>query len=437
MLSKSSNLGEKQMGRAFKREDQPMFLLRLSFRNLGRHKRRALLTASVIAASISIYLIIYSLILGLEETSYQNIINLETGHLKILAEGYSAEKNRLPLNNLIPMDRDLLEELEKVEGSYALRLKAMASLIASSYELPVQAIGVELEQEREVFTTWEYLIEGQAFQGRSQVVMGRSLGYLMELEIGDPITLLFRAKDGVFNTFEATIAGFLHTPHPLINNGIVYLPLEGLREVLRVSKKVSEIIINIAEDEHLLSAAKDLEKRASHRGLSIYTWRDSAGIVLAIAQAGRAENRMILFLLLLIASVGIINTVILSALERAQELGMMKALGMREGEIILSLMLEAFMIGALGGLMGCLLGLVGVYFLTEIGLDIAWLGIEEIDIGIRERVGIPASGRFYGAWSPLSFIFIFLFGSMTSFLASLLPARWAAKKEPAQSIFQK
>lgn len=410
-----------------------MSLLCLSFRNLGRYKRRTLLTAMVIAVSLSIYLFIHSLILGLEETSYNNIINLETGHLQLLTRDY--ERERLPLVNLINIDHELLDELESIDGSYALRLKAMTSLITYKHELPVMAIGIEIQREREVFTTWEYLVEGGPLQEKNHVVMGRSLGYLMELEVGDDVTLLFRTREGPYNTLDAVVKGFLHTPHPFINDATIYLPLESLQEVLRVSHEVSEIIIGLRDEKNLIEQAEDLEERFKEQGLIVYTWREAAHMVQTIIQAGRAENRIILSILLLISGVGIMNTVILSTLERKKEIGMMKALGMREGEILLSLMLESFMIGILGGILGCLLGLIGVYLLTSTGLDMAWFGVGDGDFTLQEKIGLPARGRLYGAWSLSSFLLLFLFASITSLLASILPAYGAVRKDPIETLF--
>ena len=99
---------------------------------------------------------------------------------------------------------------------------------------------------------------------------------------------------------------------------------------------------------------------------------------------------------LLIGMVGIINNVILSALERTSEIGMMKALGMREWEIVFVFMAEATGIGILGGLMGCLLGFIGVNWLVNNGLYFTrimgeGLGWSEYGVSVLERI--------YGVWN--------------------------------------
>lgn len=78
-----------------------MFLTRLAFKNLIRHKNRTLITAVIIAIAIFFYLIMDSLIGGMTEMSFDTIIDYEAGHLQIADRNYWDEKEELPLENLI------------------------------------------------------------------------------------------------------------------------------------------------------------------------------------------------------------------------------------------------------------------------------------------------------------------------------------------------
>jgi len=133
---------------------------------------------------------------------------------------------------------------------------------------------------------------------------------------------------------------------------------------------------------------------------------------------------------LLIGMVGIINNIILSALERTSEIGMMKALGMKEWEIVFVFMVEAAGIGVMGGLAGCLLGFLGVNWLVNNGFYIeAW--------GDMTQYGIPILDRIYGVWNYYSFGYIFFLGVIVAILSSIFPAYWAAHKDPVEAIYQR
>ncbi|MGB4217561.1 MAG: FtsX-like permease family protein, partial [Bacillota bacterium] len=149
-------------------------------------------------------------------------------------------------------------------------------------------------------------------------------------------------------------------------------------------------------------------------------------------EAQKAENLIILGLILTIAAIAIVNTVILAALERTEEIGMMKALGLQNSEVIYTFALESTGIGILGGVVGVVLGLISVGLLSKYGMDFESLFRMDLT-----EFGIPVIGRVYGTWNPSAFVMVFLFGVIVSLLASILPAYWAADKDPVKSIYHR
>src|SRR6056297_3910495 len=97
-----------------------MFFLKMAFKNLTRHKRRTLITALIIAFAILIYVMTEGLMIGMTEMSFDNIINLESGHLQVANQDYWDDRKELPLNNLIRPTAELEAELKKTEGFVAL-----------------------------------------------------------------------------------------------------------------------------------------------------------------------------------------------------------------------------------------------------------------------------------------------------------------------------
>ena len=165
--------------------------------------------------------------------------------------------------------------------------------------------------------------------------------------------------------------------------------------------------------------------------INAYSWKESAKTVMAIRTAEDAETAVTLIIILSIGMIGIINNVILSALERTREIGMMKALGMREWEIVSVFMVEATGLGIFGGLAGCLLGFAGVWWITEIGYDLNYIG------GDMSEWGVPILDKVYGVWNFSSFLFIFLFGIVVALFSSMVPAYWAAHKDPVKAIYHR
>lgn len=412
-----------------------MFLTKLAFKNLARHRNRTLITSLIIAFAIFFYILLDSMIAGMTEMSYDTLVNYETGHLQVANSDYWEEQEKLPLTNLLSMSEVSLENLEDMAGyeGSSCELDFLARLNNGINELPVVGKGIIPEDFLDVFAMEGQLVEGEMFRlGEYRAVMGRRLADLLKLEMGDYVTLLVKDKNETFDTIEAEIAGLVHTINPNVNSNLVYLPLDIAQEALRVDDGVSKVIIRL-EDKNLAGEMasqleRDLKRRSDN--LVVYPWNELEAI--SIAGAKNVANQLILVIILLIAAIAIINTVILAALERMQEIGMMRALGLQTKEIIYVFVMESTGIGVLGGVIGVFLGLIGVWLYVHYGIDFSAM----VDVDMAS-FGVPVLGRMYGVWNPGAFVTVFCFGVGISLVSSILPAYWAAAKDPVQAIYHR
>jgi len=389
----------------------------------------------VIAFAFFSYLLMDSLMNGMEEMSFENLKNYDTGSIQVTYPEYWEDKDKLPLENLIYLNQDMEESIKNTDGVLGVspELRFMANLNNGIDEVAVRGMGISIEQYNEVFNTQNYVVEGSMFApGESKAVIGVSLAELMDLKVNDYITLLVRTKEDTFNTIDVEIAGLVRAPNPMINNGIVFVPLDVAQQALNVGNAVSMFALKtVSGDEDTVTKSLMESFKNKNLDLKAYSWKESAASVIALSAAKKGGIGAILSIVLLIGMLGIINNVILSALERTEEIGMMKALGMREWEIVFVFMVEATGIGILGGLAGCLLGYAGVSGLVKYGFSIAYIG------GDGSAFGIPILDRIYGAWNYPAFSFLFILGVVIAVLSSILPAYWAAKKDPVKAIYHR
>ena len=413
-----------------------MFSIKLGLKNLTRQKRRNSITILVIAFAFFIYLFLDSVMGGMEQLSFNNIINFETGNIQVAYPQYWEEREELPLENLIYLNQDIEESIKNIDGLLATspELRFIANLNNGIDEIAVIGLGILPEKYNEVYTTQQYLVAGSIFSpGESKAVIGKGLAELMDLKIGDYITLLIRTKEETFNTIDLEIGGLVNTPHPMINNGIVFVPLDIAQQALNVENGVSMITIRTNKEKEITPIIDDINQNFQKKNINIkaYSWRESAETVIAYSAAQDAETAVVLTVILVIGMIGIINNVILSALERTREIGMMKALGMREWEIVLVFMIEACGVGIIGGLAGCLLGAAGVGWMVKYGYDLSYIG------GDMSLYGIPILDKIYGVWNLSSFIFIFFLGIIIALFSSIAPAYWAAHKDPVKALYHR
>jgi putative ABC transport system permease protein len=385
--------------------------------------------------AILIYIFFDSLIGGMSELSYETIIDYESAHLQIVDKNYWEAKDELALDNLFTIDERVLEGVKNLTGILAgSRELNFSALLSNGIDnLPVMGKGIIPEEYLKVFALEKQFVEGDIFQpGDYKAVLGKRLAELLDLGVGDYITLLVKDNNNTFNTIDVEIAGLLHTSNPNVNQNIVYLPLDLAQQALSVGEQVSKILIRIENKDQASRLAEELGLNLikANSNLAVYSWEELEAF--SFLGAAVLEKQVILAIILVIAAIAIINTVILAALERLEEIGMMKAMGLQNREIVYTFVLESTGIGIIGGIIGIVLGIITIWFLSVYGMDFeALYGVD------MASFGLPILGKIYAAWNPAAFIEVFVFGVLVSLLASILPAYWAADKDPVESIYHR
>lgn len=142
-----------------------MFSFKLGLKNLTRQKRRNILTILVIAFAFSSYLLMDSLMNGMEEMSFDNIKNYDTGNIQITYPEYWEDREELPLENLIYLNQDMEESIKNINGILGVspELRFKANLNNGIDEVVVQGMGISIEQYNQVFATQNYVVEGSMF----------------------------------------------------------------------------------------------------------------------------------------------------------------------------------------------------------------------------------------------------------------------------------
>ncbi len=404
-------------------------LLRLAARNLWRQRRRTLLTLSALAFGVLILLVMDSLFAGFDDLGSRNLIDFETGHLQIRHQDYGDDGTSLSMDHAF---RDAyLDSVRSTAGVSAAvsRLTVFGQLHTGREEYYIQTVGVDPAADPQVFPLPEFNAGDWLTPGEFQMVMGGRAAELLDLSVGDYATVVMRTVTGAFQALDFQIVGLLHTPHPKVNRMTAYVPLDVLQSGLLAEGMVTEITVR-SDNRDLQGLQTQLAALAADRGeLEVSTWQQTAAAFLAIGESKAAVNGIFLMLIMLIALVGVVNTVLLGALERTREIGMLKAMGMREREVVGEFLYESFIIGAIGSLLGCALAVLFNAYFVQSGIDFGVL-VGDMDIGY------PISGVVFGVWNWPLVLVVFAVGTVVSTLAGVLPAVRAARRDPIWALRQ-
>lgn len=412
------------------------FLLRLAWKNLGRHRRRTAITAGALAASVAAFIFMDSMLRGIDEESQRNLVRYETGSGRIVSAAQYRDLRRVELQHEI-VDYPALSAWLRERGVVNTpRVTFGGELFFGEGSLPLRLVGIDPATDPQVFALPESLLPGGEFlsPGIPGLLIGAWMSDDLGIFVGDLVEVRTRTRHGAVQTLELEVVGLLLSPNPTINKGVGFVPLDVARYDLEMTG-VTEVALGALPDRRgsvqreieRLNAGLKADLGAVLPGLTAAGWHELAPDYLALSESKSSSNGLLLFLIFLIAAVGISNTMLIAVYERIREFGMMRALGMDDAAIRAAMVLEAGVLGLLGSLAGLAAGAAATWWLVNWGLDLSGL-YGNVNIGYR------VTGVFRGAWNPGIMLGAVLFGVTASMVIALLPARRALRLNVVQCL---
>jgi putative ABC transport system permease protein len=335
--------------------------------------------------------------------------------------------------------RSLLKEIPGIEGTES-RVLFGASIIKGMDELPCLGVAIDPEVDPGLFIIKESIIEGAWLEPDDEkILVGRDMADDIGLSVGDSITIRMITATGEedfsWNAVDLEIKGIFDSGHPAVDNVRIIIPRLHASESLSLDSEATEIVVRLNSDDDTLisSVQSSIEEvlKSQKESFEVVTWKDLAGTFLAVSKMKTQNSGIIIFVMLIIASVGIINTMLMAVFERTREIGMFAAMGMKKSEIMKLFIFEGGFIGVIGSLLGCILGALGSWYLEVKGWSITAMG-ETIN-KVSEAV-YPIKDVYYADLTMDVLVIIFIFGFVISLAAGIYPAYKAAKMNPIEAL---
>lgn len=408
-------------------------LFKMALRNVFRHTRRTLITAVAIGIGLMFMIMIDSMFGGVENQSIRNILDTDNSELVIYPAGVFEDRFLFPTDTLIEDASALSAKLQRDYPeviSSAPRLRFSAFAIGPEAELFAFGVGIAPEMDARVFELKANIDQGRFLETDGDLVMGSGLAKELDLAVGDFVLIQTKSRRGVMDVREYEITGILNTSNPMINANAVFITLADAQAILEAPGAASEINLHVAgkpKDTDRLEALGTKISKDLGASYELYTWRNLNAGLFEIAGQKQSVGYLVALIVIVIALVGIVNTMLLSIYERIPELGTMRAMGFSKADIRWMMLTEGSVIGFLGGLFGVILGLAIVIYFTEVGIDLTPL------IGNYD-MPMPMSMVFRGEYNFDYMLFTFFLGWIISTLITLIPARKATKIEPSQAL---
>lgn len=372
-------------------------VFRLAWRNLWRHPRRTWLTTAAMVFSNVLLVFMIALQFGAYGLMIDNTLQTFSGHIQVQAPGYlDDQKMRQSINDIQP----LAERLRAGLGSADVAARAAGFALVSSQDRSygVAVFGVEPDHEGRVSSIPGLVAEGRFLGGLqdAEIVIGDALARNLRVEVGDELTILGSGRDGSFAAAIVTVVGIFKSGVAAFDRNVAEMPLAFFQDVFSMQGAGHQVVITAAQ----IDLVPELEQRvealvAAQRGdLVVHDWD---ALEPGLRQAIWADMSSAFFMygvLVILVAFSVLNTQLMSVLERTHEFGIVMALGLTPGRLGRLVMLETTIMGLLGLALGALLGALVVYYFSVYGF--AYPGMEEM----ATRFNLPA--RFYPRVSLLT-----------------------------------
>ena len=406
--------------------------IKMAWRNMWRNWRRTLIASVAIVMSIVLLIFFQAIMDGMSQSVYGNMVRLYGGNILIHAPGYREKSTRLPI---LPVD-DVDEVLAAVRAepnvlvaSRRINTGGLVSHGGASHAVNITAIEPDIEAP--ISLVAENLISGRFLNDQDQdgIVIGQELAQHLDVTIGDRVSVLGRRKNQSMRQHSMTIVGIFDLGLGEAEKSLLFMNLPTAQTLYNLRNEVTEVAVVLEK----IGQENDLIDRVApqfpdHEVDSIYTLRPE------FAQA-LTTNRIfgVLFggILLLMSAIGILNLMLMAVFERTREMGVLAALGIKGREIMGLFILEGAFIGLVGAVIGCIISWLLVRWLSERGINFGYY-YQDID----------EAGEIYALmgthlYPDITISLIIMYGLAATFiaaLASLIPARRAVKREPAEAL---
>ena len=402
--------------------------LRLAWRNLWRHKRRTWLTVGAMIFSNCLLVFSISLQFGSYDMMIDNTLQAFTGHIQLQHQQYlDNPKMRYTLPDISATAQSLRDELQlKNVGARAVGF-ALASSEDRSYGL--QILGVEPLYETGVSNIPGLVKEGRYLQKNSfdEIVIGSVLARNMKVKVGDELTFLGSGLDNSFAAGVVQIVGIFESGLPDLDRNMAQISLTYFDDTFAMQGQGHSIAIRANHIDDVSNMQMRINTLFDkQQDIAVRHWDElQPGLKQAI-QADMTSAWFMYIVLIILVAFSVLNTQLMSVLERTREFGTMMALGLRPGNLSRLVVMETLMMSCLGLFLGVFIGFIITAYLSVVGFY--YPGMEEM----AARFNLP--DRMYPSISLLSLLLGPGIVAFCSLLAAIYPATRLYRLLPIEAM---
>ena len=402
-----------------------MIIIKMAFRNIFRQRRRSILTALMMTGGFALF----SFSVGMSEGMYGNIIDMftrdHTGHVQIHAAGYLDRPSLYKTINTLDRLAQDIRSVDHVVGLTA-RVYGPALAFAGKKTNGTQVIGIDPQREPQTTRIKPKIAQGNFFSDskNGQIILGAGLAEVLKVDLGEEVALISQAADGSVANEMFTITGIMGKDSNAFDRMNCYLPLSAAQQFLSLGDRVHEIVVLLDDQHYARQAAAAITRVINDPELVAAPWQEVEKAFYRAMQVDLKGNYITQFIIMLIVAIGVLNTVLMSILERTREFGVIRAMGTRPAAVFSLIVMETSFLCLMALALGAFFSLGLIYYFSMHGIKLP----TAFTYGGMTWDTMTARLSAKAFWQPALVTFL------TAVMVSLFPALRAARIKPTAAM---
>ncbi len=404
-----------------------MTLVRIAWRNLWRHRRRTLITASGMAIAMGLVISMSAMQDGMFDMMADIMVRQQLGHAQV---NHPDWPGREQMYDTVPSDLvSKFKERPEITGASG-RMFTFGLAASDVTSVGARYVGIDPVADLAITDRSQSVVRGEYLspEAKGEVVIGEAMADELELDLGGELIFLGQAADGSMANELLTVVGTYSTGIDQMDKTGAYLHVSDLQRILALEDQLHQILV-VGEDMNLSADIAAATSEVAGEGVQVRSWEEADP---AMAQMMGMRDVSLIFMLVIIFSVAglaVLNTNLMTVFERTRELGVLRAIGLTRTKMMALVILESILLTAVASVLGIALGGFLDWLLVEYGFP-----YETADGKGFSWQGVTFPTRFYGAVRPFPFVVTTVFVFLVAIAASIWPAARAALLRPVEAM---
>lgn len=405
------------------------FERRVAVRFLLEGRMQSLLIIVGVAAGVAVVAYISALISGLQTNTLEKTLGAQA-HVSIspLEDTVMTAREALPANTTVleqmqaraqrprsvPEWQSLLPQLEALPGVAAVSpMVAGAGLaLRGQAQKSIALTGVDLDRYDRIISLRRKVVAGTARLGPGEAIIGTELAHDLGLRVGDRLNIVTGSGQGSVSD-SARVTALVDLGVRELNRRTVIVPLRAAQSLVGLPGGATNIDLALRDVWAAPELAKALAQRWPYK---VESWQDTNASLVSALNAQSISTSLIRAVVMVVVVLGIASVLVVSVVQKRREIGILRAMGATQGQVLRVFLLQGAIVGALGSALGVLLA---------VGLIAAFTAF------VRGSDGLPL---FAITLAPGLALRIAAIATVCGVLAAVAPARRAARLDPALAI---